>query len=148
MEDLIEFVVGLVVVGVYDYTEGGGFEGNPDYTSKELMAGIKYGTDIEKINYEKDIYKELKDMRFRGVISKDEYNKLVLHQKRVDERNKQFKKILNMKCETKEESKKVLNELKKMVSEFYSKNEISKETYEEALSKIEDRLIQLNNEKK
>ncbi len=111
------------------------------------MSGIKYGTDIEKINYEKDVYKELKDMRFRGVISKDEYNKLVAHQKGVDERNKQLKKILSMKCETKEESKKVLNELKKMVSEFYSKNEISKETYEEALSKIEDRLIQMNEDK-
>lgn len=153
MEELVELVVGLVVDEliygeIFHGDEEPGVEWNTDYESKDLTIGKWYGSDIDTRNYEKDVYKELKEMRFRGVISKEEYNKLVSHQKKVDERNKQFKKILNMKCNTVEESKKVLYDLKQMILDCYSKNEISKETYDEVNTKIEDKLIQLNNEKK
>ena len=58
--------------------------GNKDYTVQKLLDDIKAGTDIYDVNYEKDVYKELKEMYRKKNISKYEYEKLVEHQKSMD----------------------------------------------------------------
>ena len=50
--ELILELTGVTAEALADITdESGIFEGNKDYTSKELMDGVKYGTDI----YKKDL---------------------------------------------------------------------------------------------
>ena len=150
MEDLlVELVFDLVglVVGVCDkYGTNNATDrpGNSPYTMEELKSEKKYSADIANRDFDKDVYKELKSLRLRGVLSKQEYNDLVLHQKKVDERNQQFKKILSMNCNNVEETKKALNELKKTVKKIYDDKEISKESFDDINIQIEDKLVKIN----
>ena len=140
MEDLVDIVFGLVEL-VADIC----CDAPLSYCSiEDFKLENQCWADIINRNYDKDVYRELKSLRLRGVLSKQEYNDLVSHQKKVDERNKKFKKILSMNCNNVEETKEALNELKKTVKKIYDDKEISKESFDDINIQIQDKLVKIN----
>ena len=149
MEDLVDIVFGLVelVIDVCDDYKYGKFNTDAPlsyYSIEDFKLEDQCWADIINRNYDKDVYRELKSLRLRGVLSKQEYNDLVSHQKKVDERNKKFKKILSMNCNNVEETKEALNELEKTVKKIYDDKEISKESFDDINLQIQDKLVKIN----
>ena len=143
--DLLELVLDIAIAGGY-CGEGSIFEveGNKDYTCKELLDGIKYGTDIYKVNYEKDVYKELKEMYRKKNISKYEYEKLVEHQRSIDQFKEKLMHIQKLLQEDSEECKEYLIHFKEDLNNFYEAGKIDFEKYTNVLNAINDKIDHIN----
>ena len=143
--DLLELVLDIAIAGEY-CGEGSIFEveGNKDYTCKELLDGIKYGTDIYKVNYEKDVYKELKEMYRKKNISKYEYEKLVEHQRSIDQFKEKLIHIQKLLHEDSIECREYLIHFKEDLNNFYEAGKIDFEKYTNVLNAINDKIDHIN----
>lgn len=117
-------------------------EGNKDYTSKELMDGVKYGTDIYKKDFDVDVYKELKSLYRKKLLSKDEYEHLVNHQRILDAYNKQIEILKNIDHLPKRKAYENLKELEELTSLLYKEEKIQKDRYLQIMDLIEKKRIE------
>ena len=122
-------------------------QGNPDYTSKELYEDIPYGTDIYKKDFDKNVYKELKSLKRKKVISNDEYEKLVLHQKNIDARIKKFKEIEIALSKNDENTKIFLEDVLEQLKISHSEGKIDFEKYSDYKARIEGRILAIETSK-
>ena len=152
MEDLLDLVLMVAEVTIDIATSGDNFdgdsifatEGNKDYTCQELLDGIKYGTDIYKVNYEKDVYKELKEMYRKKNISKYEYEKLVEHQKSMDQFKEKLIHIQKLLHEDSIECREYLINFKEDLNNFYEAGKIDFEKYTNVLNAVNDKINHIN----
>ena len=119
-------------------------EGNKNYTCQELLDGIKYGTDIYDVNYEKDVYKELKEMYRKKNISKYEYEKLVEHQRSIDQFKEKLMHIQKLLHEDSIECREYLIHFKEDLNNYYEAGKIDFEKYTNVLNAINDKIDHIN----
>ena len=138
-------ILDIVITAEY-YGEDSIFEleGNKDYTCQELLDGIKYGTDIYDVNYEKDVYKELKEMYRKKNISKYEYEKLVEHQKSMDQFKEKLIHIQKLLHEDSMECKEYLINFKEDLNHYYEDGKIDFEKYTNVLNAVNDKINHIN----
>ena len=118
--------------------------GNKDYTVQKLLEGIRSGTDIYDVNYEKDVYKELKEMYRKKSISKYEYEKLVEHQKSMDQFKEKLMHIQKLLQEDSIECREYLIHFKEDLNNFYEAGKIDFEKYTTVLNAVNDKINHIN----
>ena len=118
--------------------------GNKDYTVQKLLDDIKAGTDIYDVNYEKDVYKELKEMYRKKNISKYEYEKLVEHQKSMDQFKEKLIHIQKLLQEDSVECREYLINFKEDLNNFYEAGKIDFEKYTNVLNAVNDKIDHIN----
>ena len=119
-------------------------KGNKDYTGQKLLDDIKAGTDIYDVNYEKDVYKELKEMYRKKNISKYEYEKLVEHQRSIDQFKEKLMHIQKLLQEDSEECKEYLIHFKEDLNNYYEAGKIDFEKYTNVLNAVNDKINHIN----
>ena len=119
-------------------------KGNKDYTGQKLLDDIKAGTDIYDVNYEKDVYKELKEMYRKKNISKYEYEKLVEHQRSIDQFKEKLMHIQKLLQEDSEECKEYLIHFKEDLNNYYEAGKIDFEKYTNVLNAVNDKIDHIN----
>ena len=115
-----------------------------EYTGQKLLADIKAGKDIYEVNYEKDVYKELKEMYRKKNISKYEYEKLVEHQRSIDQFKEKLMHIQKLLQEDSEECREYLIHFKEDLNNFYEAGKIDFEKYTNVLNAINDKIDHIN----
>ena len=119
-------------------------KGNKDYTGQKLLDDIKAGKDIYEVNYEKDVYKELKEMYRKKSISKYEYEKLVEHQKSIDQFKEKLIHIQKLLQEDSVECREYLINFKEDLNNFYEAGKIDFEKYTNVLNAVNDKINHIN----
>ena len=115
-----------------------------DYIGKKLLDDIKAGTDIYEVNYEKDVYKELKEMYRKKNISKYEYEKLVEHQKSMDQFKEKLMHIQKLLQENSVECREYLINFKEDLNHYYEAGKIDFEKYTNVLNAVNDKINHIN----
>ena len=118
--------------------------GNKEYTVQKLLDDIKAGTDIYDVNYEKDVYKELKEMYRKKNISKYEYEKLVEHQRSIDQFKEKLMHIQKLLQEDSIECREYLINFKEDLNNFYEAGKIDFEKYTNVLNAVNDKINHIN----
>ena len=127
MDDLIDLVSLFACIGVLLSADE---EENENSGSPYSFEGLNITKDVTEANYEKNIYHELRALRFKHVLSREEYKHLVAHQKKMDEINKLKKTFEECRYKTVQEAKTGLNQFENKINKFHKKGYVSNETYE------------------
>ena len=143
MDDFFDVLIGIVEVSLeitsfisdYAFNEDDKGYFRPDTLYNKFDAANK--------DYEKDVYRELKELRFRGVISKQEYKNLYEHQKVIDEKNKLIDDIKTRKFATPRQAVSGLNDYKKRIDKFYDRGYIADENYKKVCNYITEKLNEI-----
>ena len=134
-------------IHAFDNFDGNSFLGtlgNNDYTGQKLLNDIKAGKDIYDVNYEKDVYKELKEMYRKKNISKYEYEKLVEHQRSMDQLKEKLIHIQKLLQEDSIECREYLIHFKEDLNNFYEAGKIDFEKYTNVLNAVNDKIDHIN----
>ena len=99
--------------------------------------------DAANKDYEKNVYKELKALRFRGVLSNEEYKKLYEHQKAIDEKDALINDIKTRKFSTPKQAISGLNNYKNRVIKFYEKGYIANENFDKVINLINEKIDEI-----
>ena len=95
-------------------------------------------------DFETDVYKELKMLRFKGVLSKDEYKRLYDYQKAIDEKEALINDIKTRDFRSPAQAISRLKFYKSRIEKFHDKSYVTDENYENICDIIDRKINEIN----